>query len=277
MVVILFVRMWVEISCLVRIHTLELVILFVRMWVEMLSPCPEVLPQLSSSSWGCELKYLFFQRPCNRIQVILFVRMWVEIIYCKSCLKTIFSHPLREDVSWNNINLCLFNLFYVILFVRMWVEIAFEVSMLCFVACHPLREDVSWNVKFAELNDTDVSSSSSWGCELKCFSLLCRSSLSRHPLREDVSWNNLTAEDAGALLGHPLREDVSWNAFFVPSTSDSSSHPLREDVSWNIVAGTMLADRIVILFVRMWVEMILYDDPSKKYTSSSSWGCELKC
>ena len=119
-------------------------------------------------------------------------------------------------------------------------------------------------------------SSSSWGCELKCLACPVLSVHGRHPLREDVSWNIVFGADTHIGIGHPLREDVSWNNNCNYSTYCTCRHPLREDVSWNIVAGTMLADRIVILFVRMWVEMILYDDPSKKYTSSSSWGCELK-
>ena len=56
-------------------------------------------------------------------------------------------------------------------------------------------------------------------------------------------------------------------------------HPLREDVSWNAnTLDGLCMPNAVILFVRMWVEMLLM----KKYLpewcrSSSSWGCELKC
>ena len=66
--VILFVRMWVEMLVRVQLGQLHTVILFVRMWVEIVIILPVTAPLLSSSSWGCELKYLFFQCPCDRIQ-----------------------------------------------------------------------------------------------------------------------------------------------------------------------------------------------------------------
>ena len=57
-------------------------------------------------------------------------------------------------------------------------------------------------------------------------------------------------------MGHPLREDVSWNDAENAKGGESISHPLREDVSWNtaIVQGILVAG--VILFVRMWVEIL---------------------
>ena len=66
--VILFVRMWVEMAVNSFQYRLCAVILFVRMWVEIVIILPVTAPLLSSSSWGCELKYLFFQCPCDRIQ-----------------------------------------------------------------------------------------------------------------------------------------------------------------------------------------------------------------
>ena len=81
--------------------------------------------RMSSSSWGCELKY-----SCDDIcvfadGVILFVRMWVEIPVRLNFVTVGLGHPLREDVSWNKkdhekkpIEM------EVILFVRMWVEIS---------------------------------------------------------------------------------------------------------------------------------------------------------
>ena len=123
--VILFVRMWVEMSSISHVLFHTLVILFVRMWVE-ISLCTDVVQDfLSSSSWGCELKCLPFYHQG---------KLW--------------SHPLREDVSWNALLLTVVVLDApVILFVRMWVEItdcfaAFKTS-----AGHPLREDVSWNLE----------------------------------------------------------------------------------------------------------------------------------
>ena len=98
---------------------------------------------------------------------------------------------------------------------------------------------------------------------------------------------------------HPLREDVSWNVSSSDSTSTPSCHPLREDVSWNAPYTYGVPILLVILFVRMWVEIIhdelillypfghpLREDVSWNYQqypfqpsylpSSSSWGCELK-
>ena len=53
-------------------------------------------------------------------------------------------------------------------------------------------------------------------------------------------------------------------------------HPLREDVSWNDYVTTNGKDVDVILFVRMWVEIGQVDITYQAFTSSSSWGCELK-
>ena len=167
-VVILFVRMWVEISNLCHSianrfgHPLredvswnnyigpsdkwDEVILFVRMWVEILRSQQERHEDVSSSSWGCELKYTLSLRFFMTSLVILFVRMWVEI----PCL-------------WMELQPVL-----VILFVRMWVEMPFAFS------------------SFSKA----MSSSSSWGCELK-YARKPRDPklIARHPLREDVSWN----------------------------------------------------------------------------------------
>ena len=121
----------------------------------------------SSSSWGCELKWL------------------VETQW-----NTEMSHPLREDVSWNfSIGWNGSDIPPVILFVRMWVEMIWMVSniwseqVILFVrmwvemhlpvlwsgrdSCHPLREDVSWNVSRFISFMQQLPSSSSWGCELK--------------------------------------------------------------------------------------------------------------
>ena len=63
--------------------TLNIVILFVRMWVEI---------RLRKHDGAAAL-------------VILFVRMWVEI-KGKTAYARGASHPLREDVSWNNWYFC---------------------------------------------------------------------------------------------------------------------------------------------------------------------------
>ena len=79
--VILFVRMWVEISWTMENSRTRAVILFVRMWVEML--LVSIIAHFHT--------------------VILFVRMWVEISDLMMKLYYRMSHPLREDVSWNEI------------------------------------------------------------------------------------------------------------------------------------------------------------------------------
>ena len=129
----------------------------------------------------------------------------------------------------------------------------------------------------AERYDRLYRSSSSWGCELKCMYL---------------------PEDSCILPCHPLREDVSWNATFHVLHHPRWSHPLREDVSWNLKPATIPLTKLVILFVRMWVEMFsihsytnlkavilfvrmwveIYFECArcKEIESSSSWGCELK-
>ena len=56
LIVILFVRMWVEIRKLQISKHLINVILFVRMWVEMIRQYVQWKCVRSSSSWGCELK-----------------------------------------------------------------------------------------------------------------------------------------------------------------------------------------------------------------------------
>ena len=78
---------------------------------------------LSSSSWGCELKYFCLEIKNQTFSVILFVRMWVEIIFYTDGACSGNRHPLREDVSWNKES----------------KYIDEELRR------HPLREDVSWN------------------------------------------------------------------------------------------------------------------------------------
>ena len=160
--------------------------------------------------------------------------MWVEMFQTSGCTEPCSCHPLREDVSWNDIlklticyNLChplredvswnavhYTNAGYcnsVILFVRMWVEINHSVnSFYCFTSSS------SWGCELKYQSGTarrgKLQSSSSWGCELKFFYLLwIIHRFFRHPLREDVSWNTCDVTSSNPADGHPLREDVSWN------------------------------------------------------------------
>ena len=164
-------------------------------------------------------------------------------------------------------------------------------------------------------------SSSSWGCELK--SVLFRTYLicPCHPLREDVSWNIDQIVDQVVVLvilfvrmwvemlcriiwrSSGERSSSSWGCelkYFFARVSESRRpcHPLREDVSWNVYSPFRPTLRHVILFVRMWVEMMLdtvvlvqvavillvkmwvkmlFIGICHSHTSSSSsWRCELK-
>ena len=180
--------MWVEILDEELENLTEDVILFVRMWVEIYLMdktknyyvCHPLREDVSwnisdgvfadptdgsSSSWGCELKYIRSLEDKEEV-----------------------GHPLREDVSWNDdFQMIFYSHNNVILFVRMWVEILWQYGAFARLG-HPLREDVSWNdfyyvwylsdavILFVRMwveiglfpNSFALSpSSSSWGCELK--------------------------------------------------------------------------------------------------------------
>ena len=122
---------------------------------------------VSSSSWGCELKLS---------SLILIIKR--------------ISHPLREDVSWNNSVHNVTSVSCVILFVRMWVEIACLVVHSLGQNRHPLREDVSWNTctpPDASIVPVVILFVRMW-VEMTWMDLSIWSE-QRHPLREDVSWN----------------------------------------------------------------------------------------
>ena len=98
----------------------------------------------SSSSWGCELKchlLICLRRP------LWSSSSWGCELKFHSDYKSFSGkrHPPREDVSWN-----------------------VDSSLLvCCLLRHPPREDVSWNTSLQSFAPVDLSSSSSWGCELK--------------------------------------------------------------------------------------------------------------
>ena len=202
------------------------------MWVEIIIiSCVSGDRELSSSSWGCELKYSL-----------------------PGTTATVPCHPLREDVSWNILSRSSVLWRIVILFVRMWVEMPW-LSVILY-----LPRVILFVRMWVEMRMQSFKCSGTW----------C------HPLREDVSWNVLVAIFFSSLISHPLREDVSWNALVVSYTASSRCHPLREDVSWNICFSSVLAIEFVILFVRMWVEIVTGSGVIGFSMSSSSWGCELK-
>ena len=121
-----------------------------------------------------------------------------------------------------------------------------------------------------------VLSSSSWGCELKLF----------------LHFLNYNVHKSSSSWGCELKY-FDWADY-----PTSSSHPLREDVSWNVFGFVIMSSPFVILFVRMWVEIVSnmklsilpyrhplredvsWNSPCDRWWtglwSSSSWGCELK-
>ena len=167
--------------------------------------------------------------------VILFVRMWVEM------------PQISPTMSVDK----------VILFVRMWVEISFLIFHSCIPLCHPLREDVSWNLSHTfKVHDFIVILFVRMWVEISRFT----ESLKRtcgHPLREDVSWNTSVCND---VLPHFLSSS-SWGCelkwAYKTRRKHRDRHPLCEDVSWNDGAVYIEPWEWVILFVRMWVEMML--------------------
>ena len=129
-------------------------------------------------------------------------------------------------------------------------------------------------------NSPRISSSSSWGCELKCICHRNRHKTWSHPLREDVSWNN----SAELCRRRKWRSSSSWGCelkyysrtykitiiiviLFVRMWVEmlsaaalaefAAGHPLRENVSWNAnLLESITSAMAVILFVKMWVEIL---------------------
>ena len=209
------------------------------------------LKLLSSSLWGCELKY-------------------IRGSYKDYCI----CHPPCEDVSWNNPVTVKCIIYNVILLVRMWVEISIYQSLPlyslssslwgCELKCvineeqheiysHPPCEDVSWNTFSFHL-----------------FIRFCS-----HPPCEDVSWNTSGMNRRYKLIVILLvRMWVEMS--FYHALNRTLGHPPCEDVSWNVLAYTPGLYPAVIPLVRMWVEMKTLWKERNHIWSSSSWGCELK-
>ena len=119
---------------------------------------------------------------------------------------------------------------------------------------HPLREDVSWN-NHRKIVWIFVTSSSSWGCELKYAWIWWHRDCGCHPLREDVSWNYLRDwwhEGSWVILFVRMWVEISILPRLRSATKSSSSWGCElkygDSADWDKLAG-----------------------------SSSSWGCELKC
>ena len=181
--------MWVEMFFPFSLYSVPLVILLVRMWVEIYNNVARSISgQLSSSSWGCELKYRdMIQNQIEKL-VILLVRMWVEMNTSHLSWQLLQGHPPCEDVSWNKHFFNIIRRYTVILLVRMWVEMLQPTSF-----CWFRKSSSLWGCELkyhvTEYTHAKHLSSSLWGCELKysipaSFPVACC-----HPPCEDVSWN----------------------------------------------------------------------------------------
>ena len=167
-------------------------------------------------------------------EVILFVRMWVEIYPTWHRRISLNRHPLREDVSWN----------YAIR------------EQIVSTQSHPLREDVSWNTSIRDfIKGVIVILFVRMWVEMLLWS---EARLYLHVILFVRMWVEIIFYTDGACSGnrHPLREDVSWNKESKYIDEELRRHPLREDVSWNTWWRTRKPNRRVILFVRMWVEIL---------------------
>ena len=160
------------------------------MWVEMLYVLFYLHQFQSSSSWGCELKYSSSLLP----------RLTTGSSSSWGCeLKSIDNSFLHIGHT-------------VILFVRMWVEIFLCSSMISFLTVI-LFVRMWVEISSSRINPNFVSSSSSWGCELKYFVCFVYNFL----VQSSSSWGcELKYNTSGQCLlvhtRHPLREDVSWNS-----------------------------------------------------------------
>ena len=164
----------------------------------------------------------------------------------------------------------------VILFVRMWVEMYTPTS-----TAKKALSSSSWGCELKCSNKQHAcksfKSSSSWGCELKCYYKL------------PVEYSELSSSSWGCELKYwryhtcnrGIKSSSSWGCELKllwrwENRKFAWSHPLREDVSWNNIISTPSLCKNVILFVRMWVEIIIDAFAGGGGASSSSWGCELK-
>ena len=101
----------------------------------------------------------------------------------------------------------------------------------------------------------DQASASLWGCELK-YKKPC------------ILWVDL---QSASLWGCELKYPA------LTSLLTKGRQPPCEAVSWNIKSLKLLADTVVSLLVRLWVEINrILRETRKQKLSASLWGCELK-
>ena len=167
-------------------------------------------------------------------KVSLFVRLWVEIH--RSCRNSNpgSCQPLRETVSWNMTG----------------------DYMVAVQEGQPLREAVSWN-SLCQRNLTEkVGSASSWGCELKYYSLIITGKCFTVSLfvrlwveMYDRGWNDALEKSASS-WGCELK--FIHAVYDVPGKAVSLFVRLWVEIVRILSTSELMA---VSLFVRLWVEM----------------------
>ena len=97
-----------------------------------------------------------------------------------------------------------------------------------------------------------------------------------HAPRERVSWNDLaTTLQRQAIV--TLHVSV-WVEISTPLIvlGLAKCHAPRERVSWNLCLFSILPPTPVTLHVSVWVEMYKSVGRKRRYSSRSTWACELK-
>ena len=231
--------------------------LFVRSWVEINRSNGYDNIEVSTSSWGRELKCLWHTALSSGRNVDLFVRSWVEILRKRSACSFVTStSSWGRELKFFFDDIC-FQKLPVDLFVRSWVEMSLLLHSGLLPFRRPLREVVSWNAP--------ASSSIQISFDVDLFvrswveiSYQHRDGWSRNVDLFVRSWVEILAKRTLARRGscRPLREVVSWNAQGFPAPRLIGRRPLREVVSWNLLVPVPDSGLLAVdLFVRSWVEM----------------------
>ena len=219
---------------------------------------------------------MVFFVPSGKV-VSLFVRLWVEILIVFFVPSGKVSQPLREAVSWNNLDRIarLQALGQPLREAVSWNTIISQI--VTGMICQPLREAVSWNEEYnKQRKEQSIVSlfvrlwvEMAWIMSI----FLC---VSCQPLREAVSWNATILRISVSLyVSLFVRLWVEMCISGIQSNTPCVSLFVRLWVE--IMAVRYSRDTgLVSLFVRLWVEIKSKGVTKMKCTSASSWGCELK-
>ena len=145
-------------------------------------------------------------------------------------------------------------------------------------SCHPLYEDVNWNQDQILPRSRWCTSSSIWGCELKCFYSAAFHVINCHPLYEDVNWNGLHPEDlhgkqsSSSIWGCELKWVHIKNRLFCYGSSSSIwgcelKYRLKRSTHWRLPSSSIWGCELKYKAMQRY---------HKIQVSSSIWGCELK-